>query len=89
MERLMYLIDTNIVLEGLLNQEKADSVARFFLEIDLEDTYITDISLHSIGIILFRLEKYEAFNSFLKDMIIDGINTLSRAGKLDFIIQNC
>jgi len=37
----MYLIDTNIFLEGLLYQEKADSVTRFFQEIDLENTYMT------------------------------------------------
>ena len=53
----MYLIDTNIFLEGLLYQEKADSVAHFFQEIDLETMYVTDLSLHSIGIILFRLGK--------------------------------
>ncbi len=79
MERLMYLIDTNIFLEGLLYQEKADSVTRFFQEIDLENTYMTDLSLHSIGIILFRLGKYDAFTSFLEDMVIDGIEILSSA----------
>jgi predicted nucleic acid-binding protein len=66
-----------IQLLGLLYQEKADSFARFFLEIDLEDTYFTDLSPHSIGIILFRLGKYEDFNSFLEDMITDGTKILS------------
>ncbi|MDF1532871.1 MAG: PIN domain-containing protein, partial [ANME-2 cluster archaeon] len=44
---------------------------------DLEKTYMTDLSLHSIGIILFRLGKYDAFTSFLEDMVIDGIEILS------------
>ncbi|MBW6519330.1 MAG: PIN domain-containing protein [ANME-2 cluster archaeon] len=56
---------------------KADSVIRFFQETDLEKTYMTDLSLHSIGIILFRLGKYDVFTSFLEDMVIDGIEILS------------
>jgi predicted nucleic-acid-binding protein len=32
----MYLIDTNIFLEGLLEQEKAESVRYFFQAVDIE-----------------------------------------------------
>ena len=77
MERLMYLIDTNIFLEGLLEQEKAESVRYFFQAIDIEKTFMTDLALHSIGIILFRLKKYELFTSFVEDMIINGMEILS------------
>jgi predicted nucleic acid-binding protein len=77
MERLMYLIDTNIFLEGLLEQEKAESVRYFFQAVDMEKTFMTDLALHSIGIILFRLEKYELFTSFVEDMIINGMEILS------------
>jgi len=77
MERLMYLIDTNIFLEGLLEQEKAESVRYFFQAVDIEKTFMTDLALHSIGIILFRLEKYELFTSFVEDMIINGMEILS------------
>ena len=73
----MYLVDTNIFLEGLLEQEKAASVRSFFRTIDLADMFITDLSLHSIGIILFRLEKHEIFISFLNDLIVDGMGVLS------------
>jgi predicted nucleic acid-binding protein len=45
----MYLVDTNIFLETLLEQEKAEEVRSFFQSIDLEDVFITDFSLHSIG----------------------------------------
>ena len=73
----MYLIDTNILLEGLLKQEKADSVRSFFTTVDLGQMAITDLALHSIGIILFRFGKYDIFNSFLNDLIIDGIEVLT------------
>lgn len=73
----MYLIDTNIFLEGLLDQEKADSVRSFFSTVDLGQMAITDLALHSIGIILFRFGKYEIFNSFLNDLIIDGIEVIT------------
>jgi len=73
----MYLIDTNIFLEGLLEQEKAESVRYFFQAVDMEKTFMTDLALHSIGIILFRLEKYELFTSFVEDMIINGMEILS------------
>ena len=73
----MYLIDTNIFLEGLLEQEKAESVRYFFQAVDIEKTFMTDLALHSIGIILFRLDKYELFTSFVEDMIINGMEILS------------
>lgn len=73
----MYLTDTNIFLEGLLEQEKAESVRSFFQAVDLDTIFITDFSLHSIGIVLFRLGKYELFISFFNDMIIDGMEILS------------
>lgn len=73
----MYLVDTNIFLEGLLEQEKAQTVRSFFEEIDLDRIFMTDLSLHSVGIILFRLGEYKIFGAFLDDLIIEGIGTLS------------
>ncbi len=87
----MYLIDTNIFLEGLLEQEKAESVRYFFQAVDIEKTFMTDLALHSIGIILFRLKKYELFTSFVEDMIINGMEILSSTPedlmKLDRTVQ--
>jgi hypothetical protein len=77
MEGLMYLVDTNIFLEALLEQQKAKEVRSFFQNVALGEIFITDLSLHSIGIILFGLGKLELFISFLEDMIIDGIEILS------------
>ena len=87
----MYLIDTNIFLEGLLEQEKAESVRYFFQSVDIEKTFMTDLALNSIGIILFRLKKYELFTSFVEDMIINGMEILSSTPedlmKLDRTVQ--
>ena len=73
----MYLADTNIFLEALLEQDKKDDVQSFLQTIDLSTLYITDLSLHSIGIILYRLKNFALFNSFVEDIIIDGIGILS------------
>jgi len=73
----MYLVDANVFLEGLLEQEKTQTVRSFFQSTDLEKMFITDLTLHSIGIILFRLKKFELFVAFVNDMIIDGISILS------------
>jgi len=64
----MYLVDTNVFLEILLTQEKQDA-CRKFLEANVGSLYISDFSLHSIGVILFRNNKEEIFNKFLKDII--------------------
>ena len=73
----MYLADTNIFLEALLEQDKKDDVQSFLQTIDLSTLYITDLSLHSIGIILYRLKNFTLFNSFVEDIIVDGIGILS------------
>ena len=73
----MYLVDTNIFLEALLDQEKQDEVKSFLQRVDLSSIFITDLSLHSIGIILFRLKNFELFALFLEDIVVDGIGILS------------
>jgi predicted nucleic acid-binding protein len=73
----VYLVDTNVFLEGLLEQEKVETVRSFFQKTRLEEIFISDLSLHSIGIILFKLQKHKLFDSFLEDLVIDGIIVLS------------
>ena len=60
----MYLIDTNIWLELLLDQEKAQEVHKFFESIESHLLAITEFSLYSIGIILTRLKKHLVFEDF-------------------------
>jgi predicted nucleic acid-binding protein len=64
----MYLIDTNIFLEILLSQEQKD-ICKEFLVSNIEHIYVSDFSLHSIGVILLRNNKESIFNKFVKDII--------------------
>jgi len=73
----MYLIDTNIFLEILLSQKQKD-ICKEFLVSNIEQIYISDFSLHSIGVILFRNNKGAVFNTFFEDIIQKiKISTLS------------
>ena len=73
----MYLVDTNIFLETLLDQDKTTEVQSFLHSTDLNIIFMTDFSLYSIGITLFRLKKFALFVSFLEDIVVDGIDILS------------
>lgn len=68
----MYLIDTNIWLELLLQQDKAGEVSSFFQAADASSLAITDFTLYSIGIILTRLNKYDVFDDFVTDTLEDN-----------------
>ncbi len=63
-----YLIDTNIFLEILLEQEKKEKCKSFLVE-NFGTIVLSDFSLHSIGVILFRNQKYSLYNSFINDVI--------------------
>ena len=64
----MYLIDTNIFLEVLLTQEKKETCKKF-LDVNIKNLYISDFSLHSIGVILFKNNKEHIFHKFIADVI--------------------
>lgn len=68
----MYLVDTNIWLERLLEQERSEEVARFLATTPSDDLSITDFALHSIGVVLTRLDHTEALLRFVQDIFIDG-----------------
>lgn len=63
----MYLVDTNIFLEILLAQEKSRE-CKNFLSNNATCLYLTDFSLHSIGVILFRYNKKDVFQDFYNDI---------------------
>jgi len=67
-----FLVDTNIILEVLLGQQREEEVKDFFREFGDSEFYITDFALHSIGVILFHEEDQEGFNKFCRDMIMEG-----------------
>jgi len=66
----MFLVDTNIFLEILLGQDKKE-VCKRFLAKNIGNLNITDFSLHSIGVILFRYSKEDIFRKFVEDVMPD------------------
>ncbi len=68
----MYLVDTNVWLELLLEQEKADQVRQFLQATEARFLWLTEFSLYSIGVILTRLRKDDLFEDFVSDTIDDS-----------------
>ena len=68
----MYLLDSNIWLERLLNQAKSEEVGKFLNTIHSQNLFMTDLSFHSVGIILDKLNKRELLMSFVHDTFIYG-----------------
>ena len=64
----MYLLDTNIFLELFLEQEKSNEVRALFNKLPVDLLKISDFSLYSIGILLFRQNKHAVFSQFMKDL---------------------
>ncbi|HEX7583371.1 MAG TPA: PIN domain-containing protein [Prolixibacteraceae bacterium] len=70
--KVRYLVDSNVWLERLLDQEKSEIASRFFDLIPIEYLFVSDFSIHSIGVILSRLKKLEIFEKFIADLFING-----------------
>ena len=68
----MFLADTNIFLEVLLAGNKAET-CKTFLSQNPGKIHISDFSLHSVGVILFRQRQELVFKAFFEDV---SINTL-------------
>jgi len=72
---IVFLVDTNVFLEILLKRDKKEDCKKF-LNDNIGNLSITDFSLHSIGVILFRYGKEEVFRKFVED-IMPNIKLLS------------
>ncbi|MBI2359860.1 MAG: type II toxin-antitoxin system VapC family toxin [Deltaproteobacteria bacterium] len=70
------LIDTNIFLEIILQQEKADDAAALLRKAGEHEFFISDYSLHSIGLLLFRRRLHDIFRKFLSDIRVNAGVTL-------------
>lgn len=83
------LIDTNIFLEIVLAQEKAEEAKALLSEIEKHYFFTSDFSLHSIGILFFYRKQHDIFQEFLKDMIINaGISIASLSvDDMDLVIK--
>jgi len=64
----VFLVDTNVFLEILLNQDRKED-CRSFLSGNIGKLNIIDFSLHSIGVILFRYGKENIFQKFVEDVM--------------------
>ena len=79
----MYLLDTNILLELLLEQEHSSDVERLFAGIPAERFSITDFTLYSMGIILFRRRRSDVFVQIVDDLLLEADVNLIRLGPAD------
>ncbi len=70
--KLKYLVDTNIWLERLLDQEKSEVVFKFLNTVSNSQIFISDFTLHSIGVILSKLNKLDTLDKFVSDLFING-----------------
>ena len=68
----MYLVDTNVWLERLLDQEKSESVGEFLDIVPSEKLFISDFAFHSIGVILSRTDRRDALIQFTDDIFKNG-----------------
>lgn len=85
----MYLVDSNVWLELLLEQERAEEVAQFLQIVGTDELWITEFTIYSIGIIMTRLNKEEIFEDFLSDVLEDsGVKRVCLSiGDLKQVIQ--
>jgi predicted nucleic acid-binding protein len=79
----MFLLDTNIWLEALLDQDKAAEVRLLLKAKDAGRFALTEFSLYSLGVILTRLKKDAAFLDFLSDTLEDSAVRVIRLDTAD------
>jgi len=76
----VYLVDTNIWLEVLLEQDRKHEAHRFLTDIDPSYLNVTDFTIYSIGIILSKLGELDLLERFYKDVIYESnVNIISLA----------
>jgi predicted nucleic acid-binding protein len=66
------LIDTNIVLEVILEQAKAEEAQALLVKTEEHEFFISDYALHSIGLLLFRRKQHHVFQEFVNDMMFQA-----------------
>ena len=79
----MYLVDTNIWLERLLDQERSEEVGQFLDQTPTELISLTEFAFYSIGITLTREGRKDLLLKFARDTIGDFTVLLVRLGPED------
>ncbi|MBW4545762.1 MAG: PIN domain-containing protein [Symplocastrum torsivum CPER-KK1] len=74
----MYLVDTNVWLEPLLQQDRAEEAVQFLTQTPTENLFITDFSFYSIGILLTRRNRPNILLDFVQDVFTNGAVVLLR-----------
>lgn len=69
---MKFLFDTNIFLEVILDQERSEESRGLLSKVEEHEFFLSDYSLHSIGLLLFRRGQHEVFRKFLNDMILEA-----------------
>jgi uncharacterized protein len=75
----VYLLDTNIFLELLLDQGESASVQSLLSTINPAELSISDLAFHSIGIILYQKNAAALFSDLVRDLFGEGGDYDSRA----------
>ena len=83
------LIDTNIYLEVLLEQARSDECRQLLAAVDEHEFFLSDFSLHSIGLKPIAQQQFTAFADFVNDMVIRaGTTVLScSVSDLEAVVQ--
>ena len=76
--RLVYLLDTSVILELLLDQEKADDVERLLRETRAARLHLSEFTLYSLGIVLMRRRKHDTFLQALDELLAAAVVRLIR-----------
>jgi predicted nucleic acid-binding protein len=86
---LSYLLDTNVILELLLDQDKADEAEAFLRRVPTDQLFLSDFSVHSLGVILLRRNLENIFEQVvLDDLIASGVGVVGLpTGELPLVVQ--
>ncbi len=72
----MFLVDTNVWPERVLDRARSAEVGAFLDRIPSERLFSTDFAFHSIGLVLSRLNRQEALTQFVNDAFVHGAGVL-------------
>lgn len=68
----MFLLNTNVWLERLLDREHSEEVGNFLGATPSDQLWITDLAFHSLAVVMTRLGRGEALLGFVRDAFTDG-----------------
>lgn len=67
---MKFLVDTNVFLEVLLEQARADESRRLLAKTESHELFVSNYAVHSIGLLLLHRKKSPVFRTFVTDMLI-------------------